>query len=130
MFSNFNFIPFIFCHLHFLLHSVIFTYSCYFTFIFTFYFTNYILYFCYFLPTTGNLGTYQERAKARELTDNDIKVLLSLELPQGQAILGGILGDGGKGGNGISVNNKSKKTDDIDKGIPKVRRKEIYFYFH
>ena len=60
------------------------------------------------------------------MTDNDIKVLLSLELPQGQAILGGILGDGGKGGNGgngTSVNNKNKKSDDIDKGIPKVRKK-------
>jgi hypothetical protein len=58
------------------------------------------------------------------LTDNDIKVLLSLELPQGQAILGGILGDGGRGGNGTSANKKTKKSDDVDKGIPKVRKKK------
>jgi hypothetical protein len=86
-------------------------------------FFHILFFFISYFLRVGNLGTYQERAKARELTDNDIKVLLSLELPQGQAILGGILGDGGKGGNGISANNKTKKSDDVDKGIPKVRKK-------
>ena len=75
-----------------------------------------------FLP--GNLGTYQERSKARELTDNDIKVLLSLELPQGGlGAKSGIMGPGagvGVGNGSGGTKSKGVRNDDVDSSIPKV----------
>ena len=81
-------------------------------------------YFQFYFVLTGNTGTYRERAIDRENTDNEIKILLNLELPQngGLNIMGNKKNNlGGQNGtDNLSSNSKNKKIE-IDSSIPKVK---------